>query len=64
MYRAEDGEQLVSLPDLEGGIYAVAFSPDGTTIAYGGFAGHISLADASSGEIVKQFVPVPLENQQ
>ena len=64
VYRAEDGEQLVSLPDLEGGIYAVAFSPDGTTIAFGGFAGHISLADASSGEIAKQFVPVPLENQQ
>ena len=36
------------------------WSPDGSRIATGGFDGQVRLFDAKSGNLVKQFVPVPI----
>ncbi len=41
-------------------IYTVAFSPDGKTVATGGFAGVVKLLDGETGEQKSQFTPVPL----
>ncbi len=45
---------------FETGIYAVAFSPDGATVAAGGGDGVIRLIDAESGETRSEFLPVEL----
>jgi len=44
------------------GIYTLAFSPDSTMLAAGGFDGKVRLYDAASGSIKREFIPVPLEN--
>lgn len=58
-YRVSDGALLWSV-ETPGGMYTVASSPDGATIAAGGFAGTVLLLDAATGDEKKQFVPVPL----
>ena len=37
------------------------FSPDGSAIAAGGFDGKVLLIDAADGKLIKEFVPVPLD---
>ena len=41
-------------------VYAVAFAPDGLTVAAAGFDGRVRLLDAADGALVREFVPVPL----
>jgi len=59
VYEEADGK-IVSKISTEGGIYAVAFHPDGKQIAAGGFDGHVRLYGADDGALIKDFVPVPL----
>ena len=60
LYETDSGKKLLSVAGEHGGVYAVAFSPDGKTIAFGGFDGSVSLADAATGKIIKEFVPVEI----
>ena len=55
------GARVASCKGHTAGIYTVAFSPDSATLAAGGFDGMVRLYDAASGQLKKEFVPVPLE---
>jgi hypothetical protein len=48
------------LAEKHGGVYAVAFRPDGKLLAVGGFDGAVRFFDPEAGTLVKEFIPVPL----
>jgi WD40 repeat protein len=43
-----------------GGVFTVVFSPDGKTVASGGFDGYLRLNDAATGKLLAKFIPVPV----
>ncbi|HEX4794894.1 MAG TPA: c-type cytochrome domain-containing protein [Humisphaera sp.] len=61
IYSVKDGTRTLSLSGHKGPIFAIAFKPDGSTIATAGYDGMIRLFDARSGNLVKQFLSVPID---
>ncbi|MEC7585186.1 MAG: c-type cytochrome domain-containing protein [Planctomycetota bacterium] len=59
-YVTGDGKTLWTR-EFDGGIYSVAFRPDGAVVAAAGFDGALHLLDAETGESVHEFVAVPVE---
>jgi WD40 repeat protein/mono/diheme cytochrome c family protein len=45
---------------IKGGIYALAFNPDGQCVAAAGEDGHVRLISTTDGKVTKEFVPVPV----
>jgi WD40 repeat protein len=60
IYDAESGKRTVACKGHRAGIYAVAFSPDGQTLATGGFDGEVRLYRVATGELAREFIPVPI----
>lgn len=60
LYDADSGEAKFALKGHVAGIYAVSFSPDSRRLAAAGFDGQVRLYDTATGQLVKEFVPVPL----
>jgi WD40 repeat protein len=56
---ASDVKLLASAP-IETGIYALAFTPDGQSVAAAGEDGKVRLIAAVDAKIVKEFIPVPI----
>jgi WD40 repeat protein len=56
---ASDVKLLASAP-LDTGIYALAFTPDGQSVAAAGEDGKVRLIAAADAKIVKEFIPVPI----
>lgn len=61
VYQTDDAALVCELAGQKGPVYAVAFRPDGTQVASGGFDGLVRLSDAQTGALLREFVPVPLE---
>lgn len=62
VYRVADGQKLAGI-SFEGGVYAVAFHPKNGSFAAGGYDGVVKIADATSGKLIKEFIPVPLQSR-
>jgi WD40 repeat protein len=60
VYDAKSGSKLATLSGHEGGIFAVAFSPDGKRVATGGYDGIVRVFEIPTGKLKAAFVPVPL----
>jgi WD40 repeat protein/mono/diheme cytochrome c family protein len=58
--QVHDSKRLLTLTGNIGPIYAIAWKPDGSVIATGGFDGAVRLFDAKTGNLLKQFIPVPI----
>ncbi|MEC9096123.1 MAG: c-type cytochrome domain-containing protein [Planctomycetota bacterium] len=56
----QDAKEISSV-DLDGGIFSVAFHPDGNTVAAAGFSGEVHLIEVATGNIIKSFVPVSIK---
>jgi WD40 repeat protein len=63
VFQESDGKELARIEIPDGGIYAVAFHPDGNTIAAGGFDGRVWLIDADQRVVLRKFFPVELTAQ-
>jgi WD40 repeat protein/mono/diheme cytochrome c family protein len=61
VYDPESGASISQCKGHTAGIYTVAFSPDSAMLATAGFDGMVRLYNTATGELKKQFVPVPLE---
>jgi WD40 repeat protein len=59
VYKTE-GPKVCTLEGQKGGVYSVRISPDSKTVASAGFDGVVRLNDAQTGNLIKEFVPVPL----
>lgn len=60
IYDAETGLPVASCNGHTAGIYAVAFSPDSTHLATGGFDGQVRLYRTKDCTLERSFAPVPL----
>jgi WD40 repeat protein len=58
VYNAADGAVVWKAEVPEGGIFTVDFSPDGATVAAGGFDGDVRIYNAAEGKLIKRFTPV------
>jgi mono/diheme cytochrome c family protein len=60
LYDPETGDKKASCKGHEAGIYAVAFSPDSSKLATGGFDGKVRIYNTSDCSLIRAFVPAPL----
>lgn len=61
IFQASDGKQISQLEGERGGIFAVAYRPDGKQVASAGFDGVVRLNDPDTGKLIREFVPCPLK---
>lgn len=61
LYDVESGQRLATCRGHEAGIYTLAFHPSGRELAAGGFDGRIRIYAVETGELLREFVPVPLQ---
>jgi WD40 repeat protein len=62
-YHADGVKRIANVKVPQGGIYAVAFRPDGKLLAAAGADGMVRFYDPESGALVKEFAPVTVKKQ-
>ena len=60
-YHKEGVKQIANVKFSQGGIYAVAFRPDGKVLAAAGADGLVRLINPETGSLVKEFAPVTVK---
>src|SRR5438445_10568834 len=60
VYDVKTGSRVATLSGHEGGIFGIAFAPDGTRVATGGYDGIVRFFEIPRGKIRAAFVPAPL----
>jgi WD40 repeat protein len=63
VYQTNDGKRICTFEGERGGVYTVAFRPDGKAVASAGFDGVVRINDATTGKLIKEFVPVPISTK-
>lgn len=61
IYQVENGKKMATFTGHRGGIYALAFNPAETLLAAAGFDGVVRVYELQSQNLLKEFVPVPVE---
>ena len=61
VYEIESGKRLHVISDHRGPVYALAWKPDGTALATGGFDGKVRLFEMPSAKLAGEFSPVPIQ---
>lgn len=61
VYHLSDLRATSSLANVPAPVYSVALSPDGTRLCAGSQSGQISLFDLTNGQLLKQWIPVPVD---
>ena len=60
LYKTDTGERVATLGGHVGGVFALAWRPDGKTLATGGHDGQVRLFSIPDGKLAKQFTPAPV----
>ena len=60
-YHHDGVKQIANVKIREGGVYAVAFRPDGKILAAAGADGMVRLFNPETGSLVKEFAPVTVK---
>jgi WD40 repeat protein/mono/diheme cytochrome c family protein len=60
VYQTNDGKRLSTFEGERGGVFTVAFRPDGKAVANAGFDGVVRINDPMTGKLIKEFAPVPI----
>jgi WD40 repeat protein len=61
LFNSKDGKRTATLKGHDGAVFAVAYHPKTNWLASGGFDGKILIHETTRGELVRQFVPVPIQ---
>jgi mono/diheme cytochrome c family protein len=60
VFETNTGNTVSTFKGVGGPIYALAYHPKGNLVAYAGFEGTVHLNDPTTGALIRDFVPVPL----
>jgi WD40 repeat protein len=60
VYQAADGKRICTFDGQKGGVFALAYRPDGKEIASAGFDGVVRFNNPDNGKLIREFVPFPL----
>lgn len=58
------GKLVSTFKAIHGPIYALAYHPKGNVVASAGFEGLVHLSDPVNGNLIRDFVPVPLKGSE
>jgi hypothetical protein len=61
LYKTSDGSRAATLKGHEGAVFALTFHPQTNHVATGGYDGKVRIFETTKGELVKDFIPVPLQ---
>jgi len=60
LYDAKEAKRVAVLKGHEGAIFTLSFNPRTNQVAAAGYDGKVRIYETGKGELVKEFVPVPL----